>query len=121
MRAEQLKNKQSTNKNDFAYVVTPYYGRIARPGHGFENLYIFACVNRNNGTVEKTWVETWCGRTADDLSNWLAQRNVEGLFADGFSLALEKELFQVNIWTRWNVSGDISELTAKHWADLQVA
>lgn len=109
------------SKAEYTHFATPYYGNIAREGHGFENIYIFASASKKTGKVEKTWVEAWCGRTADDLSNWLAQKNIEGLFADGFSLALEKELNKANIWSRWDISGDIREIAEKYWNESHVA
>jgi hypothetical protein len=107
-----------TNKTYFA---VPYYGNIARAGHGFENIFIFASADSKTGKVFKTWVETWKGRTAEDLSIWLAQKNIEGLFADGFSLALEKELNKTSIWTCWGVTGDVHEIAEKHWGKSRVA
>lgn len=106
---------------DQTHFAVPYYGSIARPGHGFENIYIFASACQKTGKISKTWVEAWCGRTADDLSHWLAEKNVDGIFAEGFSLALEKELNKANIWSRWDVSGDVHEIAKKQWGSIQVA
>lgn len=102
-------------------LATPYYGSIAREGHGYENIYIFASTSLKTGKVEKTWVEAWNGRTAGDLSNWLAEKNVEGIFADGFSLALEKELNKANICSHWSTSSDINEIAEQHWKDFHAA
>lgn len=103
------------NNTDYTNIAVPYYGDIARSGYGFENIYIFASADRETGKLSKTWVETWCGRTADNLGQWLAEKKVEGIFASGFSLALEKELDKQNIWSRWDLTGEIEDLAKQHW------
>lgn len=102
-------------ENNFTNIAVPYYGNIARPGHGFENIYIFARICPETGRVEKTWLESWTGRTANELAFWFANKNVTGLFSDGFSLALEKALHSLDIWSHWEVSGEVHEIVEKHW------
>lgn len=106
-----MKNNQSTH----SVVAIPYYGSVARPGQGFENIYIFAAVNPNTGATEDTWVESWTGRTAGELAIWLARNNVNGIFSDGYSLALEKALSGWDIWSHWEVTGEIHDIVEEHW------
>jgi len=56
-----------------------------------------------------------CDSIAVELAFWFANKNVSGLFSDGFSLALEKALNGLDIWTHWEVSGEIHEIVEKHW------
>jgi len=109
---------KSTEITNFAI---PYYSSIIRPGRGYESVYIFASTSRKTGKVEKTWVEAWSGRTAEDLSNWLAEKNVVRLFADDFSLTLKKELLKANIGSSFDNSGDVHKIAQKHRKDLQSA
>ncbi|PLX96588.1 MAG: hypothetical protein C0622_14485 [Desulfuromonas sp.] len=104
-----MKEKTTTN------IAVPYYGNVIRPGQGFENIYIFASICPETGKIERTWLESWTGRSASDLAIWLAYKNVTGVFSDGYSLALEKALFGVDIWSHWEVSGEIHELVEKYW------
>ena len=103
------------NNSEYANIAVPYYGSIARAGYGFENIYILASACRKTGKIINTKVDTWCGRTADNLSLWLVEKNIEGIFSNGFSLALEKELDKAKIWSRWNISGEIEDIAQQHW------
>ena len=108
------------SENCFIQIATPYYGTVARAGRGFENIYLIASASTETGKIESIRVETWCGRAASDLSNWLSEKKVNGLIAEDFSLALEKELDKANIWSRWNITGDIREIES-FWKQLKVA
>jgi hypothetical protein len=109
-----------TNSN-LTYFAVPYYGNIARTGHGFENIYIFASADRSTGKVTDTKVEAWCGHSAAELTNWLKEKEIDGLFAGDFSLALEKELSKTNIKSYWKTSIDVNEIAKNHWGKPQVA
>lgn len=108
------------NENLYTQIATPYYGTVARAGRGFESVYIIASASKETGKVDSIRVATWCGRAASDLGSWLSENKVEGFIAEDFSLALEKELDKANIWSRWNIAGDIHEIET-HWKQLQVA
>ena len=108
------------NENLYTQIATPYYGTVARAGRGFENVFIIATASKETGKVDSIRVEAWCGRAANDLSNWLSEKKVEGFIAEDFSLALEKELDKANIWSRWNITGDIHEIESQ-WDQLKVA
>lgn len=102
-------------------IAVPYYGSVARPGHGFENIYILASVSPESGEIERTWLESWSGRTASDLAYWLSSKHVAGIFSSGYSLALEKALNGYDIWSHWEVEGEIHELVEQHWHEHETS
>lgn len=87
----------------------PYYGCIARPGRGYETLFIIASVNRSNREVETTRVAVWAGGSSRELGRWMADLEIEGLVAGDSSPALEESLAHQGICVHRYVVGDIFE------------
>lgn len=102
----------------YTNIAVPYYGSMARPGRGFESIYILASTCAETGIVEDTRVETWTGRSARELAAWLADKKVSGIIADGFSLALEKALQSLNIWSHQEAPGEVHEVIERHWRHM---
>ena len=114
-----MKNKL-TIKPMATRVAVPYYGRLLRPGSGFERVFFLTDVDEVTGESKNLGVHIWNTKVFPEFPDWLCRHGVQGVICGDDRPVYVKALEREGIWIRCGRCGEVEEVI-EDWTRNRVA